>query len=73
VFTTQAGRPIDPSNLRHAFAPLSEKRWARPLDAERAAPLGRPSAFGAGGPLEVIADVVGHASTRMLESTTGTR
>jgi integrase len=67
VFTTQVGTPIDPANLRHAFARLTEKaglgHWTPNELRHSAASL----LSAAGVPLEVIADVLGHASTRMLE------
>lgn len=67
VFTTTIGTPIDPSNLRHAFARLSARaglgRWTPNELRHSAASL----LSAAGVPLEVIADVLGHTSTRMLE------
>ncbi|MCL2395983.1 MAG: site-specific integrase, partial [Acidimicrobiaceae bacterium] len=67
VFTTAVGTPIDPSNLRHTFGRLTERaglgHWTPNELRHSAASLLSAS----GVPLEVIADVLGHASTRMLE------
>jgi integrase len=67
VFATQVGIPIDPANLRHAFVRLTEKaglgHWTPNEQRHSAASL----LSAAGVPLEVIADVLGHASTRMLQ------
>jgi len=67
VFTTPIGTPLDPSNLRHTFQKLTDKagigRWSPNELRHSAASL----MSAAGVPLEVIADVLGHTSTRMLE------
>ena len=67
IFTTPFGTPIDPSNLRHSFAKLTEDaglgHWT--LNELRHSAASLLSA--AGVPLEVIADMLGHTSTRMLE------
>ncbi|MGI8751731.1 MAG: tyrosine-type recombinase/integrase [Acidimicrobiales bacterium] len=67
VFTTEIGTPLDPANLRHGFARLSERaglgHWT-PNELRHST----ASLLSAGGVrLEVIADVLGHTSTRMLE------
>jgi integrase len=68
IFTTPFGTPIDPSNLRHAFAKVTERagigRWT--LNELRHSAASLLSADGV--PLEVIADMLGHTSTRMLEA-----
>jgi integrase len=67
VFTTELGTPIDPSNLRRAFQRLTNHaglgRWTPNELRHSAASL----LSAAGVPLEVIADVLGHSSTRMLQ------
>jgi integrase len=67
VFCTEVGTAIDPSNLRRAFRRVTERaglgRWTPNELRHSAASL----LSDAGVPLEVIADVLGHASTRMLE------
>jgi integrase len=67
VFTTEIGTPVDPSNLRDAFDKITTKaglgHWTPNELRHSAASL----LSAAGVPLEVIADVLGHASTRMLE------
>jgi integrase len=68
VFTTEVGTPIDPSNMNRRLAKVTEAaglgRWSM-------TELARHSAASllsdAGVPLEVIADALGHSSTRMLE------
>jgi integrase len=67
VFTSEIGTPLDPSNLRDAFDKITTKaglgHWTPNELRHSAASL--LSAKGV--PLEMIADVLGHASTRMLE------
>ena len=67
VFTTTIGTPLDPSNLRAAFDKITERaglgHWTPNELRHSAASL--LSATGV--PLEEIADVLGHTSTRMLE------
>ena len=67
MFTTAVGTPIDPSNLRHTFERLTRRAglgsWTPNELRHSAASLLSAS----GVPLEVIADILGHASTRMLE------
>jgi integrase len=67
IFTTEIGTPLDPSNLRGRFNKMTEKagigHWT--LNELRHSAASLMSA--AGVPLEVIADVLGHSSTRMLE------
>ena len=67
IFTTERGTPLDPSGLRKRFEQLTERagigRWT--LNELRHSAASLMSA--AGVPLEVIADVLGHTSTRMLE------
>ena len=67
MFTTEICTPLDPSNLRDAFDKISAKaklgHWTPNELRHSAASL----LSAAGVPLEVIADVLGHASTRMLE------
>lgn len=67
VFTNEVGGPIDPANLRRSFRRVAERaqlgRWTPNELRHSAASL----LSAAGVPLEVIADVLGHASTRMLE------
>lgn len=69
VFSTEAGTPIDPSNLRRVTKCLCEAAGV-PLVSPNE--LGRHSAasllYDAGMPLEQIADLLGHSSTRMLEA-----
>jgi integrase len=65
VFTTPVGTPVDPSNLRKAFAALTRAagigHWT-PYELRHSA-VSLLSA--AGVPLEHIADVTGHDGTRM--------
>lgn len=66
VFTTTAGTPIDPSNLRRDFTALVERaelpgHWT-PKDLRHSAVT---LLSAAGVPLERIADVAGHDGTRM--------
>ena len=67
VFSTPIGTPLDPSNLRGAFDKITERaglgHWTPNELRHSAASL----LSAAGVPLEEIADVLGHASTRMLE------
>lgn len=67
VFTTEIGSPLDPSNLRSTFGRITEKaglgHWTPNELRHSAASL----LSAAGVPLEAIADVLGHSSTRMLE------
>src|ERR687894_3165361 len=64
VFTTATGRPIDSSNLRRYFCQACER-----AGTGRLTPYERHSAASlmsaAGVPLEHVADVLGHDSTRM--------
>ncbi len=68
VFTTEVGTPIDPSNLRRATRRLTIKAGVPDVSPNE---LARHSAasllYDASVPLDVIADLLGHASTRMLE------
>lgn len=68
VFTTEVGTPIDPSNLRRATKALCEAAEVAVVSPNE---LGRHSAasllYDAGMPLDAIADLLGHQSTRMLE------
>lgn len=65
VFTTASGRPIDASNLRRDFRQACERagigRWTPYEMRHSAASL----MSAAGVPLEHVADVLGHDSTRM--------
>lgn len=69
VFTTEIGSPVDPSNLRRATRALCEAAGVPPVSPNE---LGRHSAasllYDAGMHLDQIADLLGHTSTRMLES-----
>lgn len=68
VFTTQIGGPIDPSNLRTAVRRVCHRAGVPEVSPNE---LGRHTAatllYEAGVPLEQIADLLGHKSTRMLE------
>jgi integrase len=68
VFTTNVGTPLDPSNLRRSIERITER--AR-LGHWTPHELGRHSAASllsaAGVPIEVVADLLGHVDTRMLE------
>ena len=65
VFTTSAGSPIDPNNLRRSFARLTERaglgRW-HPHELRHST---TSILSAAGVPIERIADVLGHDGTRM--------
>jgi integrase len=67
IFTTPIGTPLDPSNLRGSFSKITEAaglgHWT--LNELRHSAASLMSAQGV--PLEVIADVLGHTNTRMLE------
>ncbi len=68
MFTTEVGTPVDPANLRRATKALCTAAGVEPvppngLDRHSAASL----LADAGVPLPHIADLLGHASTRMLE------
>jgi integrase len=65
VFTTEVGTLLDPSNVRHRFSRLTAKAGLGPrrLHELRHSAVSLLSA--AGVRLEEVADVVGHASTRM--------
>jgi integrase len=69
VFTTEVGTPIDPANLRRATKALCEAARVEPVSPNE---LGRHSAasllYDAGMPLDAIAELLGHSSTRMLEA-----
>ena len=65
VFVSEAGTPIDPANLRRGFAAVARKAklgHLRPYDARHSA---CSLLCDAGVPLEHVADVLGHESTRM--------
>jgi integrase len=68
VFTTEIGSPIDPSNLRRQCRKLCVRAGVDPVTPNE---LGRHTAasllWEAGVPLERIAEMLGHESTRMLE------
>jgi integrase len=68
VFASEVGTPIDPSNLRRATKALCVQAKVVPVSPNE---LGRHSAssllYDAGIPLDAIADLLGHESTRMLE------
>ena len=71
VFTTSIGTPIEPRNLYRDFAKVSERaglgRW-HPHELRHSA----TSLMLAGGvPIEVVADVLGHASIRMTAEVYG--
>ncbi len=65
VFTTGAGTPIDPSNLRRALTRATKAaglgHW-KPYDLRHSCVS---LLWAAGVPLEEIADVVGHRGVRM--------
>jgi integrase len=69
VFASEVGTPIDPSNLRRMTTALCEAAGVDPVSPNE---LGRHSAasllYDAGMSLDAIADLLGHASTRMLEA-----
>jgi integrase len=68
VFANQIGGPIDPSNLRTTVKRLCKRAGVPEISPNE---LGRHTAanllYDAGVPLEQIADILGHESTRMLE------
>jgi integrase len=69
VFASEVGTPIAPSNMNRKLARVTERagigHWSMTeLSRHSAASL----MSAAGVPLEVIADVLGHSSTRMLEA-----
>jgi integrase len=68
VFTTSVGTAINPNNLRRSFRAITGKaqlpgRWVPNELRHSAATL----MYESGVPLEAIADILGHSSTRMLE------
>jgi integrase len=69
VFTTEIGTPVDLS-LRRVIRKLTDVAGVPPVSPNE---IGRHSAasllYDAGLPLERIADILGHTSTRMLEET----
>ena len=69
VFPTSRGTLLDPANLRRALATVTEKaglgRWHPHELRHSAASL----LSAAGVPLEEVADVLGHASTRVTSAT----
>ncbi len=69
MFTSEVGTPIDPSNLRRTTKALCEDAGVDPVSPNE---LGRHTAASllsdAGMPLEDIAELLGHESTRMLEA-----
>jgi integrase len=67
VFTTAIGTPINPSNLRRAFHLVTEPAGLGPWSPNELRHSAASLLSAAGVPLEVIADVLGHTSTRMLE------
>jgi site-specific recombinase XerD len=65
VFVSEAGTPINPPNLRRDFKAVAKKAnlgHLRPYDARHSA---CSLLCEAGVPLEHVADVLGHESTRM--------
>lgn len=67
VFTTEMGTPINPSNLRRSFRRVTEKAGLGPWSPNELRHSAASLLSASGVPLEVITDVLGHASTRMLE------
>lgn len=67
VFPTVRGTPIDPSNLRREFSRMTTKaglgHWHPHELRHSAASL----LSAAGVPIEVVADILGHSTTRMVE------
>ncbi len=70
VFTDEIGRPLDRWKLRRAINSVLDRAGVGHVSPNE---FGRHSAasllYDAGVPLDVIADVLGHTSTRMLDQT----
>ena len=71
VFTTAVGTPIDPANFRHYFATLCERaglgHWHPHELRHSAASL----MLAQGVALEVVSEILGHASIRMTKDVYG--
>ena len=71
VFTTTIGTPIDPANFRHCFAHLCQRaglgHWHPHELRHSAASL----MLAQGVPLEVVSEILGHASIRMTKDVYG--
>ena len=70
VFATATGMPLDSANVRRGFRSIARHAG---LDAERWTPRELRHSFvsllsDSGTPIEVIADLVGHAGTRATEA-----
>jgi len=69
VFPTRTGSLRDPSNDRHRLARLSRRAGIDPLVTPYELRHTAASLLSdAGVPIEVLADLLGHTSTQMLES-----
>jgi len=71
VFTSSTGTPLDPSNVRSAFAQLCQRaalgHWTIHELRHTAASL----MLSAGVPLHVVSDVVGHSSITVTKDVYG--
>jgi integrase len=69
VFATAVGTPISPSNMNRRLAAVTDRAGLGHWSMTELARHSAASLMSAAGmPLEVIADVLGHSSTRMLEA-----
>jgi integrase len=69
VFATAIGTPISPSNMNRRLAAVTERAGIGHWSMTELARHSAASLMSAAGmPLEVIADILGHTSTRMLEA-----
>lgn len=67
VFCNEVGGPMDPANLRRTFRGATEKAGLGRGTPNELRHSAASLMSAAGVPLEEIADVLGHSSTRMLE------
>ena len=65
VFANAIGAPIDPSNLRRAFARLTERAGLGAWHPNELRHSACSLLSAAGVPLEHVADILGHDGTRM--------
>jgi integrase len=69
VFTTGFGTLVDPANLRRSLRQITERAGLGPWHPHELRHSAASLLSAAGVPLEEVADVLGHVSTRVTSST----
>jgi integrase len=72
VFTTGFGTLLDPANLRRSLRQVTDRAGLGRRHPHELRHSAASLLSAAGVPLEEVADVLGHVSTRVTSSTTGT-